>query len=82
MENVNRFYLIESFTGEVISEGENLNEVMKPAWEVASVRNCGISRCWYMDNRLYIDAGPRVFYVIASALEGVEVLKNRMKGNE
>ena len=82
MEKKTEFYLIQSFTGELICQGTDLNEVMKPALAIASTDNYGIYRCWYEDNRLYIDAGPKVFYVIADTLEGVEILKNQMKGDK
>ena len=82
MEKKTEFYLIQSFTGELICKGTNLNEVVKPALAIASTGNYGIYRCWCEDNRLYIDAGPKVFYVIADTLEGVEILKNRMKGDK
>ena len=76
------FYLIESFTGELICKGTDLNEVMKPAFTVAFTDNYGILRCWYENNRLYIDAGPKMFYVITDTLKGVEMLKNQMKNME
>ena len=82
MEKKTKFYLIECFTGEVICVGTDLNEVVKPALAIASTDNYGIYRCWCEDNRLYIDAGPKVFYVIADTSEGVEILKNRMKGDK
>ena len=82
MEKKTKFYLIECFTGEVICEGTDLNEVVKPATDTAVTQNYGIYRCWYEDNRLYLDAGPKVFYVIADTLEGVEILKNRIKGDK
>ena len=66
MEKKTEFYLIQSFTGELICQGTDLNEVVKPALIIASTDNYGIYRCWYEDNRLYIDAGPKVFYVIRS----------------
>ena len=82
MEKKTEFYLIQSFTGELICKGTDLNEVVKPALIIASTDNYGIYRCLCEDNRLYIDAGPKVFYVIADTLEGVEILKNRMKGDK
>ena len=82
MEKKTEFYLIQSFTGELICQGTDLNEVVKPALIIASTDNYGIYRCWYEDNRLYIDAGPKVFYVIADTSEGVEILKNQMKGDK
>ena len=82
MEKKTEFYLIQSFTGELICQGTDLNEVVKPALIIASTDNYGIYRCWYEDNRLYIDAGPKVFYVITDTAEGVEILKNRMKGDK
>lgn len=82
MEKKTEYYLIQSFTGELICKGTDLNEVVKPALTIASADNCGIFRCWCEDNRLYIDAGPEVFYVIADTSEGIEILKNRMKGDK
>ncbi len=80
MEKKTEFYLIQSFTGELICKGTDLNEVIKPALAIASTDNCGMFRCWCdEDNRLYIDAGPEVFYVITDTSKGVEMLKNRMK---
>lgn len=78
MEKKTRFYLIECFTGEVICEGTDAKEVMKPATDIAVTRNCGIYRFWYEDNRLYLDAGPRLFYVIADNLEDMEKLVKQM----
>lgn len=82
MEKKTKFYLIECFTGEVIYEGTDVKEVMKPAMDIAVTQNYGIYRFWYEDNRLYLDAGPRLFYVITDTSEGVEILKNQMKGDK
>ena len=81
MENRTTFYLIDEYTGELICKGVNYMDVIKPALNIAYEQNCGLIRYWF-DKKLYIDAGPRVFYIIADTDEGMKFLQNKLSGEE
>lgn len=81
MQGKTNFYLIDSFTGEVVSEGDNFMDVVKPAFKVSSEQNHGFIRYW-VDKKLYIDAGPRVFYIIADGDVDANDLLDLLGGKE
>ena len=81
MQSKTNFYLIDSFTGEVVSEGDNFMDVVKPAFKVSSEQNHGFIRYW-VDKKLYIDAGPRVFYIIADGDVNANDLLDLIGGKE
>lgn len=81
MQGKTNFYLIDSFTGEVVSEGDNFMDVVKPAFKVSSEQNHGFIRYW-VDKKLYIDAGPRVFYIIADGDVNANDLLDLIGGKE
>lgn len=81
MQSKTNFYLIDSLTGEVVSEGDNFMDVIKPAFKLSSEQNHGFIRYW-VDRKLYIDAGPRVFYVIADGDVNANDLLDLIGGKE
>ena len=81
MENKTTFYLIDEYTGELICKGINYMNVIKSALNFAHKQNCGLIRYWF-DKKLYIDAGPRVFYIIADTDEGMKFLQDKLLGEE
>ena len=81
MENRTTFYLIDEYTGELICKGVDYMNVIKPALNLAYEQNYGLIRYWF-DKKLYIDAGPRVFYIIADTDEGMKFLQNKLSGEE
>lgn len=84
MENKTTFYLINEYTGELICKGVNYMDVIKPAFNLSREQNYGLIRYWFepKEKRLYVDAGPEVFYIIADTKEGMEFLQNKLSGEE
>ena len=80
MQSKTNFYLVDYHTGEVVSEGDNFMDVIKPAFKAAE-QNHGLIRYW-VDKKLYIDAGTRVFYIIADGDVDTESLLNLLGGEE
>ena len=81
MQSKTNFYLIDSLTGEVVSEGDNFMDVIKPAFKLSNEQNCGFIRYW-VDKKLYIDAGPIVFYIIADGDVNANDLLELIGGKE
>ena len=44
MRSKTNFYLVDYHTGEVVSEGDNFMDVIKPAFKVTSEQNHGLIR--------------------------------------
>lgn len=84
MENKTTFYLIEEYTGELVCKGVNYTDVIKPALNLSREQNCGLIRYWFEpeEKRLYIDAGPVVYYVIADTKEGMKFLQDKLSEEE
>lgn len=78
MENKTKFYLIECYTGELLESGTDFQKVVEIPKSVAEAHNCGLMRYWFEseEKRLYIDAGPIVYYVIADTKEGTNSLSD------
>ena len=81
MENRTTFYLIDEYTGELICKGVNYMDVIKPALNLAYEQNYGLIRYW-IDKKLYIDAGPRMFYIIADGDVNANDLLELLGGKE
>ena len=76
MQGKTNFYLVDSRTGELLESGTDFQKVVEIPKSVAEAHNCGLVRCWFEseEKRLYIDAGPVVYYVIADTKEGTNSL--------
>ena len=76
MENKTKFYLIECYTGELLESGTDFQKIVEIPKSVAKQDNYGLMRYWFEseEKRLYIDAGPIVYYVIADTKEGTDSL--------
>lgn len=72
-----KFYLVDSDTGEMIVEGINYQEVIQPVVKIARKENGGLIRQWLVEKRLYIDAGPKVFYIISNTSDGIDHLLSK-----
>ena len=78
MENKTKFYLIECYTGELLESGTDFQKIVEIPKSVAKQHNYGLMRYWFEseEKRLYIDAGPIVYYVIADTKEGTNSLSD------
>lgn len=78
MENKTTFYLIECYTGELLESGTDFQKIVEIPKSVAKQHNYGLMRYWFEseEKRLYIDAGPIVYYVIADTKEGTNSLSD------
>ena len=78
MENKTKFYLIECYTGELIESGTDVQKIIEIPKSIAKQHNYGLIRYWFEpeEKRLYIDAGPIVYYVIADTKEGTNSLSD------
>ena len=81
MQSKTNFYLVDYHTGEVVSEGDNFMDVIKPAFKLSSEQNHGLIRYW-VDKKLYIDAGPRLFYIFADGDVDANNLLDLLGGKE
>lgn len=81
MQSKTNFYLVDYRTGIVVSEGDNFMNVIKSAFEVSNEQNHGLIRYW-VDEKLYIDAEPRVFYIIADGDVDTNDLLDLLGGKE
>ena len=84
MQGKTNFYLVDCHTGELLESGTDYQKVIEIPKSVAEAHNCGLVRCWFEpeEKRLYIDAGPVVYYVIADTNEGYDSLLDLFFGGK
>ena len=78
MENKTKFYLIECYTGELLESGTDFQKIVEIPKSVAKQHNYGLMRYWFEseEKRLYIDAGPIVYYVNTNTKEDTNSLSD------
>ena len=84
MQSKTNFYLVDCRTGELLESGTDFQKVVEIPKSVAEAYNCGLVSCWFEpeEKRLYIDAGPVVYYVIADTNEGYDSLLDLFFGGK
>jgi len=57
------FYVIESYTGEVLFTAHDEESCRKFCGQIAYAENYGLCRSWRHDGHLCMDCGPRTFII-------------------
>ena len=64
MNDKKNFTVYDFYTGELVGDYDNKDEVLKLIGEYANMYNCGVCRMWCMNNDITCyDVGPIVFAV-------------------